>query len=150
MPSDKQPASGPAVIGYTTGVYDMFHIGHLNLLLRAREQCDHLIVGVTTDALAQARKGQAPVIPQADRMAIVGALACVDTVVEQQDMDKYAAWQKLGFHRMFVGDDWKGHPKWVALEETLAPHGVEIVYFPYTAHVSTTRLRNSVDPDTGT
>ncbi|WP_425041381.1 adenylyltransferase/cytidyltransferase family protein [Primorskyibacter sp. S187A] len=140
----------PRVIGYTTGVYDMFHIGHLTLLQRAREACDHLIVGVTTDALAQARKGRAPVIPEADRVAIVRALRCVDEVVPQSDMDKIAAWERIGFHRMFVGDDWKGDPKWVALEEALGPKGVEIVYFPYTAHVSTTRLRNSVDPDTGT
>lgn len=143
------PPTAP-VIGYTTGVFDMFHIGHLNLLRRARAACDRLIVGVTTDDLALARKGRGPVIPQAERMEIVGALACVDEVVTQRDMDKMAAWERIGFHRMFVGDDWKGHPKWVALEEAFAPKGVEIVYFPYTAHVSSSRLRNAVDPETGT
>lgn len=143
------PSNAP-MIGYTTGVFDMFHIGHLNLLRRARAGCDRLVVGVTTDELALARKGRGPVIPQAERMEIVGALACVDAVVEQRDMDKMAAWKRVGFHRMFVGDDWKGHPKWVALEEAFAPLGVEIVYFPYTAHVSSSRLRNAVDPETGT
>lgn len=138
------------VIGYTTGVFDMFHIGHLNLLRRARARCDRLVVGVTSDELVLARKERGPVIPQAERMEIVGALSCVDEVVEQRDMDKLAAWERIGFHRMFVGDDWKGHPKWVALGEAFAPKGVEIVYFPYTAHVSSSRLRNAVDPETGT
>ncbi|WP_179381626.1 adenylyltransferase/cytidyltransferase family protein [Jannaschia marina] len=128
-------------IGYTAGVYDMFHIGHLNLLTRARAACDHLIVGVTTDALAAARKGRPPVIPEAERMAIVGALRCVDRVVAQTDMDKAAAQATLGFDVMFVGDDWKGHPAWVALEAVFAPRGVEIVYFPYTGHVSSSALR---------
>lgn len=130
-----------SVIGYTAGVYDMFHIGHLNLLRRARAGCDHLIVGVTTDELATARKGRAPVIPLPERMEILAELRCVDDVVRQEDMDKRAAWERLRFHRMFVGDDWKGHPKWQALEVEFAPLGVEIVYFPYTTHVSSSRLR---------
>lgn len=138
------------VIGYTAGVFDMFHIGHLNLLRRARAGCDRLVVGVTTDALALARKGRGPVIPLAERMEILSALRCVDEVVEQRDMDKMAAWERVGFHRMFVGDDWKGHPTWVTLETAFAAKGVEIVYFPYTGHVSSTRLRNAVDPETGT
>ncbi|MEQ6250811.1 adenylyltransferase/cytidyltransferase family protein [Sulfitobacter sp. HNIBRBA3233] len=128
-------------IGYTTGVYDLFHVGHLNLLRRARAECDHLIVGVTSDALCLSRKKVAPVIPQDERMEIVGALRCVDEVVVQEDMNKYGAWEKYGFHKMFVGDDWKGHPNWVALEEWFQPHGVEIVYFPYTKHTSSSRLR---------
>ncbi|PRZ43859.1 adenylyltransferase/cytidyltransferase family protein [Tritonibacter scottomollicae] len=153
MSNSQSPLDGaksPSVIGYTTGVFDMFHIGHLNLLRRAKAACDHLVVGVTSDELALARKGRSPVIPQVDRMAIVKALSCVDEVVEQKDMDKLAAWKRIGFHRMFVGDDWKGHPKWVALEQDFAPKGVEILYFPYTTSVSSTRLRNVVDPETGT
>jgi len=133
------------VIGYTTGVYDLFHIGHLNLLRRARAACDHLIVGVTSDALAAARKGRAPFVPQHERREIIGALRCVDEVVDQADMNKYAAWERLGFHRMFVGDDWKGHPDWAALEARFAQVSVEIVYFSYTAHVSSTRLRAILD-----
>lgn len=138
------------VIGYTTGVFDMFHIGHLNLLRRARAHCDRLVVGVTTDELALARKGRRPVIPLSERMEIVGALSCVDEVVEQRDMDKLAAWEQIRFRRMFVGDDWKGHPTWIALEKAFAEKGTEIVYFPYTAHVSSTRLRDTFDPETGT
>ena len=130
-----------AVIGYTTGVYDLFHVGHLNLLQRARAECDYLIVGVTSDALAASRKSREPFVPLTERMEIVSALRCVDHIVVQDTMDKYAAWTQYGFHRMFVGDDWKGHPNWVALEQRFAPEGVEIVYFPYTEYVSTTRLR---------
>lgn len=136
-----------AIIGYTTGVYDMFHIGHLRLLQRAASACDELIVGVTTDALAAARKSRAPVIPLGDRMEIIAALSCVTRVVEQTSMDKLAAWEVLRFDRMFVGDDWQGHPNWVALEQAFAPKGVEIVYFPYTPTVSSSRLRTAVEPD---
>lgn len=131
--------------GYTTGVYDLFHIGHLNLLRRAADRCDRLIVGVTSDELSFSRKNKYPIIPLKERMEIVGALRFVDEVVVQEDMDKYAAWERHRFDRMFVGDDWKGHPKWVALEERFAPHGVEIVYFPYTAHTSSSRLREVLD-----
>lgn len=134
-----------SVIGYTTGVFDLFHIGHLNVLRRARAACDYLIVGVTTDALCLSRKGKNPIIPQSERMEIVGALRCVDEVVEQADMDKFAAWERHKFHRMFVGDDWRGHPNWVALEERFRPVGVEIIYFPYTAHTSSSRLREVLD-----
>lgn len=137
-----------AILGYTTGVYDLFHIGHLNLLKNAAAQCDRLIVGVTTDELALARKGKRPVIPFEERFAIVGALRCVDEVVAQTDMDKYAAWERLRFDRMFVGDDWKGHPKWSLMERRFALHGVEIVYFPYTHHVSSSHLRHVIE-DTG-
>lgn len=130
------------VIGYTTGVYDLFHVGHLNLLKRASAFCDHLIVGVTTDELSLARKGKLPVIPFEERVEIVRALRCVGDVVPQADMDKFAAWERYRFHKMFVGDDWKGHAAWVKLESRLSVHGVEIVYFPYTPHVSSSHLRS--------
>lgn len=133
------------VVGYTTGVFDLFHIGHLNILRRAREQCDYLIVGVTSDALSQSRKGKRPVIPESERMEIVGSLKYVDEVVVQSDMDKFGAWEKYKFDKMFVGDDWKGHPSWVELEARFAPLGVEIIYFPYTAHTSSTKLREVLD-----
>jgi glycerol-3-phosphate cytidylyltransferase len=133
------------IIGYTSGVYDLFHIGHLNVLKKAKSQCDHLIVAVTTDELSVARKAKAPVIPLAERMAIVSELRCVDQVVKQEDMNKFGAWERFGFHRMFVGDDWKGDPKWVDLEQRFAPHGVEIIYFPYTTHTSSTKLREALD-----
>lgn len=133
------------IVGYTSGVYDLFHIGHLNVLKNAKSQCDHLIVAVTTDELSMSRKAKAPVIPLAERMAIVKELRCVDEVVVQDNMDKFGAWERHRFHRMFVGDDWKGDPKWMALEDRFAPHGVEIVYFPYTVHTSSTKLREALD-----
>jgi glycerol-3-phosphate cytidylyltransferase len=132
-------------IGYTSGVFDLFHIGHLNILQRARAECDHLIVAVTSDTLSASRKGKTPIIPLPERMEIVAALRCVDEVVVQEDMDKYGAWERHRFHRMFVGDDWRGSPSWVALEERFRPLGVEVVYFPYTAHTSSTRLREVLD-----
>lgn len=134
-----------AILGYTTGVFDLFHIGHLNLLKNAAAQCDRLIVGVTTDELALARKGKRPVIPFEERLAIVRELRCVSDVVAQTDMDKYAAWERLKFDKMFVGDDWKGHPKWSQMERRFALHGVEIVYFPYTHHVSSSHLRHVIE-----
>jgi glycerol-3-phosphate cytidylyltransferase len=129
-------------IGYTTGVFDMFHIGHLRVLERARSQCDRLIVGVTTDELSFAVKGKTPIIPFQERVEIVSALRCVDRTVAQEDMDKLAAWDRWRFDRMFVGDDWKGSEQWNALERMFRGKGVDIVYFPYTADTSSTKLRD--------
>lgn len=130
------------VIGYTTGVYDLFHIGHLNVLKKAKENCDYLIVGVTTDELSESHKGKKPVIPFEERTAIVEALKYVDKVVPQESYDKEKAWEKYKFHKMFVGDDWKGTDKWNQIEQDFKELGVEIVYFSYTKHISTTKLRN--------
>jgi len=133
------------VIGYTTGVFDLFHIGHLNLLKRAKLECDHLIVGVTTDELSHQRKGKYPIIPFLERMEIVEHIKFVDEVVPQVSMDKIAAWNDLQFNKMFVGDDWKGSDSWNALEREFSKHGVEIVYFPYSRHTSSTKLRAVID-----
>lgn len=127
-------------IGYTTGVFDMFHIGHLNILKRAKEQCDYLIVGVSTDELVQEYKHKVPVVPYAERVEIVKALRCVDEVVPQTDRDKLAAQERLGFHVMFVGDDWKGSALFTQVEEEFSKRGVEVVYFPYTTGTSSTIL----------
>lgn len=132
--------TGPA-IGYTTGVFDMFHVGHLNVLRRARALCDHLIVGVTTDELCVARKAKRPVIPFDERREIVAGIRFVDTVVAQSSMDKLAAWTEHRFHRMFVGDDWRGSDLWNRFEREFAEVGVELVYLPYTMNVSSTVLR---------
>lgn len=132
------------MVGYTTGVYDLLHVGHLNLLRRASEQCDRLVVGVTTDELSLARKGKTPVIPFEERAALVAGLRFVDEVVPQADMDKRAAWERVRFDRMFVGDDWKGSEAWNAFEREFAQVGVEIVYLPYTAHTSSTILRDAL------
>lgn len=130
-------------IGYTTGVYDLFHIGHLNLLRRAKEQCDYLIVGVTVDELV-AYKHKKAVIPFEERCAIVEAIRYVDKVVPQVSMDKIQAWNEHHFDVMFVGDDWKGTDKWNAYEKEFQELGVEIVYFPYTKGTSSTLLNEAL------
>ena len=122
----------------------MFHIGHLNILKHARSQCDHLIVGVTSDELAESRKGRRPIVPLLERMEIVQNVRYVDDVVPQTSMDKMEAWQNLKFDVMFVGSDWRGSPQWDALETEFSVLGVGIVYFPYTDHTSSTALRRSV------
>lgn len=132
------------VIGYTTGVYDMFHIGHLNILKRAKEQCDYLIVGVSTDELVQKEKNKTPVIPWEERAEIIKAIRYVDEVVEQPDKNKFAAWERYHFDKMFVGSDWQGTPQWKKFEEQFAPFGVEIVYLPHTDGISSTKLTNYI------
>ena len=129
-------------IGYTTGVYDLFHIGHLNIFKRAKMHCDYLIVGVTTDELCKARKNKYPVIPYAERVEIVKSIRYVDEVVPQTSMDKFEAWNRLRFNVMFVGDDWKGTDMWNKLEEQFSRLGVEIIYFPYTQQTLSTKIRS--------
>jgi len=133
------------IFGYTTGVFDMFHIGHLRILERSKAACDQLIVGITTDELSMEEKGKCPIVPFAERRQIVSALRCVDLTVPQTSMDKYAAWQNLRFDRMFVGSDWKGTTRWNELERQFAAVGVDIVYFPYTDSTSSTELRMSLE-----
>ena len=130
-------------IGYTSGVYDMFHIGHLNILKRAKEQCDFLIVGVTTDELAT-YKNKIPIIPYNERKAIVEAIKYVDKVVPQENMNKLEACKKYNVNAIFVGDDWKGTEKWNKIEKDLATIGAEVVYFPYTKGTSSTILREKL------
>lgn len=133
------------IIGYTTGVFDLFHIGHLNILRQAKEQCDYLIVGVSTDELVEQYKQKKPVISYEERVEIVRSIRYVDEVVPQIDRDKFAAWERLRFHKMFVGDDWKGSALFVQLEQRFAPLGVEIVYFPYTKGTSSTFLKETLN-----
>lgn len=128
-------------IGYTTGVFDLFHIGHLNVLKRAKLECDYLIVGVTSDELSASVKKKTPIIPFNERMEIVEHIKFVDEVVPQMNYDKMEAWNNLKFDRMFVGDDWKGTEKWLKIEEEFAKVNVEILYFPYTSHTSSSVLR---------
>ncbi|MDP3013813.1 MAG: adenylyltransferase/cytidyltransferase family protein [Candidatus Subteraquimicrobiales bacterium] len=127
------------IIGYTTGVYDLFHIGHLNLLRNAKAMCDKLIVGVTTDELV-AYKLKKAVIPFTERLEIVRSIKYVDAVIPQETMDKLEAWKKLRFDVMFVGDDWYQNDKWKDIEEQFNHVGVKIVYFPYTKGTSSTLL----------
>ena len=132
-------------IGYTTGVYDMFHIGHLNILKHAKEQCEYLIVGVTTDDLCVARKNKKPIICEADRMAIVQAIRYVDKVVPQGDMDKLSAVKEHGVNAVFVGSDWKGTPSWEKYEREFAEVGCDVVYLDHTDGISSTILRERMN-----
>lgn len=131
-------------IGYTTGVFDMFHIGHLNLLKRAKEECEILIVGISTDELCLKSKNKLPIIPFEERVEIVKAIKYVDKVVPQENKDKFSAWEKYHFDAMFVGDDWKGKVLFIEAEEKLNKVGVDVVYFPYTKSTSSTILRDKV------
>lgn len=131
-------------IGYTTGVFDLFHIGHLNILKRAKEQCDYLIVGVSTDELVQTYKHKIPVIPLEERIAIVEAIRYVDKVVPQTSMDKAEAWQMLHFDAVFHGDDWKGSHMYDEVEKKMRELGVEMVFLPHTDGTSSTMLADKL------
>ena len=131
------------VIGYTAGVFDLFHIGHLNLLRNAKGMCDKLIVGVSTDDLVR-YKGKVPVIPFADRMEIVRNIRCVDAAVPQENMDKLAMCKKLKASILFVGDDWYQTPKWENYEKQFQENNIAIVYFPYTKGVSSTQISKAL------
>lgn len=130
-------------IGYTSGVYDLFHIGHLNLLKNAKSMCDKLVVGVTTDDLVE-YKGKRAMIPFEDRAEIVRSIKYVDAVVPQYDMDKVTMCKKIGASILFVGDDWYGTEKWEKYEEELKAVGVKIVYFPYTRGISSTKITKAL------
>lgn len=127
------------IIGYTTGVFDLFHIGHLNLLRNARALCDKLIVGVTTDKLVSYKNKKA-IIPFSERCEIVRNIKFVDLVVPQEHMNKYDAWKKLKFDVMFVGDDWYNTEKWKDIEAKFKKDGVKVIYFPYTKGTSSTLI----------
>ncbi len=133
------------IIGYTAGAFDLFHIGHLNILRSARAMCDRLVVGVSTDELIIACKRKKPVIPFEERLEVVRSVKYVDAAVAQEDMDKMAMWERLKFDLMFVGDDWRGTRKWQEYEEQFRRVGVRIVYFPYTQHTSSSLLREALD-----
>jgi len=132
-------------IGYTTGVYDMFHIGHLNILKRAKENCEYLIVGVSTDELVSNYKHKKPIIPFEDRRAIVESIKYVDKVVAQDSMDKLAALDKFEFDVVFVGSDWQGTEKWNKIEEDFKARGVDVVYLSHTDGISSTILRDKLN-----
>ena len=131
------------VIGYTSGVFDLFHIGHLNLLKNAKGMCDRLIVGVTTDDLSL-YKGKRPLIPYEDRVEIIRCIKYVDAVVPQETMEKAVMCKKVKASVLFVGDDWYNTPKWDDIERELAALGVRIIYFPYTKGVSSTVIGNAL------
>lgn len=134
-------------VGYTTGVFDMFHMGHLNIIRKAKEQCEYLIVGVTTDELCMARKNKLPIIPENDRVAIVEAIRFVDKVVLQNDMDKLRAVTQHGVDVVFVGSDWKGTPSWEQYEKEFAEVGCSVVYLDHTDGISSSILRERLNKE---
>ena len=130
-------------IGYTSGVYDLFHVGHLNLLRNAKGMCNKLIVGVTTDELV-AYKNKRAVIPYTERAEIVKSIRYVDAVIPQENLDKFEMWKKLRFDVLFVGDDWYESEEWEAHNEKFREVGVEVIYFPYTKGISSTLLNETL------
>ncbi|MGC5172289.1 adenylyltransferase/cytidyltransferase family protein [Micromonospora sp. DT81.3] len=132
-------------IGYAAGAFDLFHVGHLNILRHAKENCDFLIAGVVSDEMLRAVKGVEPVIPTAERAEIVRHIRYVDDVHIETVPDKLDVWKEVGFTHFFKGDDWRGTAKGDRLEREFSAVGVEIVYFPYTVHTSSTALRRALD-----
>lgn len=128
-------------VGYTQGVYDMFHIGHLNLINRAKEYCDYLIVGVNSDELVNSYKSKLPVINQEDRRTIVANIKAVDECIIATTLDKIDTWNEIHFDAIFIGDDWKGNERWIQTEKDLEIYGAKVVYLPHTEGISSTILR---------
>ena len=128
------------IVGYTTGVFDLFHVGHINLLQSAKALCDTLIVGVNTDELTEAYKGERPIIPFAERIEIVRSVRYVDLAIRRDIRDKLAEWRRLKFDIMFVGDDWMGDKKLKQWEQRLKHFGVKTIYLPYTPQISTSAI----------
>jgi glycerol-3-phosphate cytidylyltransferase len=133
------------IIGYVPGAWDLFHVGHLNILKHARPHCDWLIAGVVTDDAVRRVKGHDPMIPLADRLEVVRAIRLVDEVVVDDSTDKAQMWHRLHFHVIFKGDDWEGTAKGDQLEASMTGLGVRVVYFPYTPYISSTELRRRLD-----
>lgn len=131
-------------IGYAAGAFDLFHVGHLNILRRAREHCDYLIAGVVSDELLRLTKGISAVIPLPERLEIVSSIRYVDEARPEVLLDKLDTWRDVGFDIFFKGDDWQNSPRGLALEERFRSVGVEVVYFPYTVQTSSTLLRQAL------
>jgi glycerol-3-phosphate cytidylyltransferase len=132
------------IVGYAPGAYDLFHIGHLNVLKHAKQRCDFLIAGVVSDEMLELARGRGPMVPLAERLEIVRNIGFVDQVHAEVVPDKLDTWQELRFDLFFKGDDWRGTPKGEDLERRFAEVGVEVVYFPYTVHTSSTALRRAI------
>jgi len=133
------------IVGYAPGVYDLFHIGHLNILRHAKSHCDFLIAGVVSDEMCVRAKGSPPFIPLSERIEIVRHISYVDDVHAETVPDKIDTWRILHFDRIFKGDDWRGTPKGDKLERDFAGVGVEVVYFPYTVQTSSSELRHALE-----
>lgn len=133
------------VVGYAPGAWDLFHVGHLNVLRHAKRRCDYLVAGVVDDSMLELAKGRRPVVPVIERAEIVRHIQFVDEVFVETQPDKIETWRRRPFDVFFKGDDWKGTEKGLALERRFADVGVEVMYFPYTVHTSSTALRQALD-----
>ena len=133
------------IIGYTTGVFDLFHVGHLNILRNAKAMCDRLVVGVSTDELLLAYKNKKTIIPFDERIEIIRNIKCVDVAIAQETMDKFEAWEKLRFNLVFVGDDWYKTEKWRDIQKKFDEVEVRVVYFPYTTSTSSSKINAILD-----
>ena len=131
-------------VGYAPGIYDMFHVGHLNILRHAKSQCDVLIAGVVSDEMCELAKGRRPIVPEGERLEIVRHISFVDEAILEVVPNKLETWRRTPFDVIFKGDDWRGTPKGDRLERDFAAVGVEVVYFPYTVHTSSTMLRRAL------
>jgi len=132
------------VIGYTQGTFDMFHIGHLNLIKNAKRHCDYLVVGVNSDDLVESYKNKRPIIPLDERVEIMRAIKYVDEVIVTNTLDKKEIWEKVRFNEIYIGDDWKGNKRWSDTEKELAKYGVDVVYLPHTDGISTTIINEKI------
>ncbi len=131
-------------IGYTDGVYDLFHVGHLNMIETAKEQCEHLIVGVHGDDVVEEYKHHRPIINENDRKRILEAISGVDEVVINRFRDKIKLWEMYHFNVIFIGDDWKGTERWNKFEKELRSINVDVIYVPYTRGISTTEIKQMI------
>ena len=130
------------IIGYTSGVFDLFHVGHVNILKAAKSMSDKLIVGVSTDELVKEYKNKEPIINYKERCEIVSSVKYVDLVVAQETMDKMEAWNRYKFNIMVVGDDWYKTKKWELIQDKFTEKNVKVIYIPYTKGVSSTKINN--------
>ena len=133
------------IIGFTAGTFDMFHIGHLNLIKNARSRCDYLIVGVNSDELVQEYKGKNAVVPLVERMEIIQALRYVDEVMRIDSLDKKISWNQKHYNLLFIGDDWKGNPRWEETAREMKQSGVETIFLPHTEGTNSTLLREKLN-----
>lgn len=132
------------IIGYTQGTYDMFHIGHLNLIRNAKRRCDYLIVGVNDDGLVEQYKNKRPIVPLDERVEIVRAIKYVDEVIVTKTLDKKTVWEKIRFDEIYIGDDWKGNTRWEQTGKEMEALGAKLVFLPYTRDTSSTMLREKL------
>jgi glycerol-3-phosphate cytidylyltransferase len=144
-PDSGSNSTRPLRIGYAAGAFDLFHVGHLNILKHAKSQCDYLIAGVVSDEMLELTKGVTPVVPLFERLEIVRHISFVDEAVAEVVQDKLETWRQLRFDVFFKGDDWRGTPRGMHLEREFAAVGVDVVYFPYTVNTSSTILRRALD-----